>query len=61
MVELIASGIIIMGTECGVWSESHPGLYPPPTCGGGGWVEQPYELGPNESELTYEDGTPVIL
>ena len=58
MVELIASGIIIMGTQCGVWSPSHPDLYPEPSCG---YVEQPYELGPNESELTHEDGTPVIL
>ena len=58
MVEIIASGIIILGTECGVWSPSHPHLYPEPTCGG---VEEPYVLGPGESELTYDDGTPVVL
>lgn len=28
MVELIASGIVLLGNQCGVWSPSHPELYP---------------------------------
>ena len=70
MVELIAGGIILYGNPTGVWSPSHPGPWPqipqpqqivlpsiPPT----GYVEPPFVLGPGESELTYEDGNPVIL
>ena len=67
MVELIAAGIILQGTPTGVWSPSHPHMYPPPIFPAStptvprGYVEPPFELGPGESELTYEDGTPVIL
>jgi hypothetical protein len=30
MLELIASGIVIYGNTNGLWSPSHPELYPPP-------------------------------
>ena len=30
MIELLASGIIIHGNANGVWSPSHPAMFPPP-------------------------------
>jgi hypothetical protein len=30
MIELLASAIVIHGNADGVWSPSHPELYPPP-------------------------------
>ena len=70
MVELIAGGIILYGNPTGVWSPTHPGMYPQiprpteivlPDIPSLEYVEPPFVLGPGESELTYEDGTPVIL
>ena len=73
MVELIAAGIIIQGGPTGVWSPSHPHLYPTeiivpsipsvePSVYGlpPGYV--PYEEPPfNPGPYTYDDGSPIVL
>ena len=28
MIDILASAIILSGNQCGVWSSSHPDLYP---------------------------------
>ena len=62
MVELLAAGIIIHGGPNGVWSPSHPHMYPPPMYSPS-TLTVPYveELYVPETPLTYDDGTPVIL
>lgn len=63
MIELLASGIIIHGNANGVWSPSHPEMFPPPIfspqTGVPSFVytEEPYIP---ETPLTDGNGNPIF-
>ena len=64
MLELIASAIILQGNANGVWSPSHPHMYPPPVISpqvGAPAVVHTEERYIPETPLTDGNGNPIIF
>ena len=63
MIDILASGIIIHGNANGVWSPSHPELYPPPIFSpqlGVPAVVQTEERYIPETPMTDGNGNPIF-
>ena len=64
MVEILASSIVILGNSSGVWSPSHPQMFPPPVISpqvGVPAVIHTEERYVPETPLTDDNGNPIIF